>query len=180
MAERLITLEECLAAGFTNAAYMDLSKIELMPEIRGMCEDNRCGRYNKSWACPPACGTLEELRARVLTYDYGVLLQVTGHLEDSFDIETMNATEEASGRALDVLAGRIRPRLKALWAMRAGGCTRCEECTYPDKPCRFPDRLEPSMEACGLFVSRECERCGIPYYYGPNTMTYVAAVLVKE
>ncbi len=59
-----------------------------------------------------------------------------------------------------------------------GACTRCEKCTYPDKPCRFPDKMTSSMEALGMVVSDVCRDNGIPYYYGQGTITYVGCVLI--
>ncbi|ONI45248.1 hypothetical protein AN642_01710 [Epulopiscium sp. SCG-B10WGA-EpuloA2] len=71
---------------------------------------------------------------------------------------------------------------KTVLAMGAGGCNKCKTvgCTYPTSPCRFPEELNYSMEACGLFVSKECEKAGINYYYGPQTMTINATIFVKE
>jgi predicted metal-binding protein len=60
----------------------------------------------------------------------------------------------------------------------AGGCQNCEQCTCPDLPCRFPDKMIISMEAMGIFVSELCKLNDIPYYYGPNTLAYVACVLL--
>ena len=61
--------------------------------------------------------------------------------------------------------------------LSSGGCGICEKCTYPDAPCRFPDRAFPSMEACGLVVNDVCKASGIPYNYGPRTMTFTGCVL---
>ena len=58
----------------------------------------------------------------------------------------------------------------------AGGCRICPQCAYPD-PCRFPDKAMSSMEASGLFVTRVFKDNGVPYYYGPKTITYTACVL---
>jgi len=38
--------------------------------------------------------------------------------------------------------------------------------------------MTSSMEAMGLLVSEVCEAAGLPYYYGPNTLTYTGAVLL--
>ncbi len=178
--ERQITLQQCLDAGFTNAAYLDPQALEFLPEVRGMCEANRCGAYQTSWACPPACGTLEELAAKIRSFPYGILLQVTGRMEDDYDIDTIERTERDCKTALDRLAEQLRPQCRRIMPLTAGGCSRCPTCTYPDAPCRFPERMYPSLEACGLFVSRECERAGIPYYYGPQTMTFSAAILIED
>ena len=61
----------------------------------------------------------------------------------------------------------------------SGGCTVCPKCTCPDTPCRFPDLATPSMEAYGLVVSDVCRDSGLPYYYGPKTITYTACMLVN-
>ena len=61
--------------------------------------------------------------------------------------------------------------------MGAGTCTRCAACTYPDAPCRHPETLAPSMEACGLFVSDVCRSNALPYYYGDRKIAFICCVL---
>ena len=180
MADRRLTLEECKSVGFTNAAYIDPQKLELLPEVRDMCAVNSCGRYDKSWACPPACGSLEEQSKRLRGFSYGVLLQVTEQMEDDFDVEAMERAERLCKEGLHKLSDQMEGRFTKKLLLGAGTCTVCETCTYPDAPCRFPDKAFASLEACGLVVSKECERAGIPYYYGPKTITFTGAVLVTD
>lgn len=175
-----ISLQQCLDAGFTNAAYTDPKKMEFLQEVRAMCQANRCGRYGKSWSCPPACGTLEELQEKACTFGYGILLQVTRKMADNYDFETIQQAEQACKAALDRLVKMLQPICQRLLPLTAGSCQRCERCTYPDASCRYPDMMMVSMEACGLVVSRECARAGIPYYYGPQTITFTTAVLIDD
>jgi predicted metal-binding protein len=63
-------------------------------------------------------------------------------------------------------------------ALGAGKCEICETCTFPDKPCRFPDRMETSMEASGLLVSKVCTDNGLEYNYGTNKMAFTSCFLV--
>ena len=56
-------------------------------------------------------------------------------------------------------------------------CNRCKKCTYPDAPCRFPDKLYPSIEGFGFIVSELATQAGIKYNNGPNTVTFFGAVL---
>jgi predicted metal-binding protein len=72
----------------------------------------------------------------------------------------------------------LREEYPGFFPMGAGACTRCERCTYPGLPCRFPERTAPSMEACGLLVSRVCKDNGAPYYSGPDTVTFVSCILI--
>ncbi len=178
--QRTLTIKMATEVGFDHAGYADISKMEFLPEIREMCKDNRCGKYGKSWACPPACGTLHEIKNRILQYDYGMILQATEKMEDDYDWDAIQLAIRRCKDSLSTLSQRLRDMGKDIVAMGMDGCSRCSSCTYPDSPCRFPDELSPSMEACGLFVTAECERVGIRYNYGPQTMTINATIFIKE
>ena len=58
----------------------------------------------------------------------------------------------------------------------AGSCSLCEKCTYPDAPCRFPQKAKRSMEACGIDVVSLSKSCGINYTNGANTVTYFSVI----
>ena len=38
------------AAGFTHVVPLDISTIQLMPEVRDMCATNSCGAYGQKWS----------------------------------------------------------------------------------------------------------------------------------
>ncbi len=169
-----------LENGFTNAGPLDVSTLEFLPEVRDMCASDRCQMYGKNWACPPACGPLEEMRERVKQYSRGLLVQTVGQLEDSLDwdaIQETSAEHEKNFQRLWEVLGKQYP---GMLAMGAGTCTRCNPCAYVEgKPCRFPDRLMYSMEASGLFVSKVCTDNGMKYNHGPNTVAYTACFLLE-
>lgn len=171
-------LELAAECGFEHAGALNVAALEFNPAVRDMCAADRCRNYGRCWTCPPGCGTLEEISARAASYHRGVLLQSTGELEDDFDIETMMETERLQKERFKAFVDRVREEHPSCLPMSSGACTVCPVCTYPDAPCRFPHLAIPSMEACGLMVSRVCETSGLPYYYGPKTMTYTACVLV--
>ncbi|MEA5050456.1 MAG: DUF2284 domain-containing protein [Oscillospiraceae bacterium] len=166
------------ACGFTNWGKLDASTLEFLDDIRVMCTADRCRRYGKTWSCPPACGTLEEIRAKMAPYKEGILVQTVGSLEDEFDYDSMVAAEKAHKEHFDKLLRLLRPLYPNMVPMAAGSCTRCETCTYPDAPCRFPELMAPSMESYGLFVSQVCERNGLRYNYGKNTIAYTSCFLL--
>lgn len=167
---------------FSHWGFFPATELVFMPEVRDMCASGRCGKYGKCWTCPPACGTLEEARERVSAFSWGILLQSTGEMEDAFDAETLMETEDAQKARFEAFVTRLRSGFPAdaFYPMGAGGCSICTRCTYPDAPCRFPDRAIPSMEALGLMVNDVCKLASTPYYYGKNTITYTACVLFKE
>ncbi len=167
------------AAGFTNAGPLDAATIELKEEVRAMCSANGCRAYGKNWSCPPACGELEDLRQRFAQYSRGILVQTVGEVEDSMDFEGMMEAEAAHKAHFADLHEKLLETWPGLLALGAGTCTRCRECTYPDAPCRFPDKRVSSMEACGLVVMDTCKANGLGYYYGPQSIAYTSCFLLE-
>ena len=109
----------------------------------------------------------------------GLILQSTGELEDSFDFEGIMELGERHSAAFDKFADKVREMYPKALVLGDGACRRCKTCTYPDAPCRFPERQSSAMEAMGMLVSEVCQRNDIPYYYGPGTLTYVGCILVE-
>lgn len=174
--EELLTLAEEL--GFSHVGRLNVSALRFLPEVRDMCAADRCHNYGRCWTCPPHCGTLEEISARAARCTRGVLVQSTGQMEDDFDVECMLETERLQKERFQALTERVRQVEPTCLPMAAGACTICKTCTCPDAPCRFPDRAVPSMEAYGLVVSDVCRESGLPYYYGPGTITYTSCILL--
>lgn len=177
MTEILEVLELANENGFTRAAELDISSLHLNPEVRKMCEDNKCQMYDTNWACPPGCGTIAENEEKIKQYKHGVIVQTTGELEDSFDFEGMEMIKEKHNASFDKFVDELYKRKVKMLPLGDGCCSLCEKCTYPDDACRFPDRAFSSMEAFGILVSDLCKLNNMDYYYGPNTLTYVGCIL---
>lgn len=177
-----MTVQECLELageiGFSHAGELKVEALRFLPEVREMCAADRCHNYGKCWTCPPGCGTLEEISRKAAGYRHGVLVQSAGEMEDDFDVECMMETEQRQKERFAALVERVRAALPGCLPMASGACQICGECTYPNEPCRFPDRAIPSMEAYGLVVSEICQQSGLPYYYGPKTITYTSCILL--
>ena len=168
--------EDC---GFTCWGELDVSTLEFKQEVRDMCKVNTCGMWDKSWGCPPACGSLEEMRAKVEGYKRGILVQTVGQMEDSFDWEVIQETAEAQGKSFNKMWDALEKDYPNLMAMGTGACKNCEKCTYPDEPCRFPKRLAASMEGCGLVVNEVVTANGMKYNHGPDTICYSGCFLLE-
>ena len=147
-----------LEMGFTEAAPLDPATLRPLESVRAYCAEEKCGYYGKSWACPPACGSLED--------------------ESSFD-EIIAVSRRHKTRHY-AFAEKMQAALPRVLALGSGGCSLCETCTYPDAPCRHPDRMVSSLEACGLQVADVCRDCGIAYHYSGKTITLASACLFEE
>ena len=168
-----------LEIGFDHAGPLDPQTIELKQEVRDMCAGGSCSQYNKRWSCPPGCGTLEESRELLKGYTHGILVQSVAELEDAFDAETMMETELLHKERFTGMKDRLLEMKAEVLPIGAGCCTVCAKCTYPDSPCRLPEKKVFSMEALGLLVLEVCKANGMDYFYGPNTIAYTSCFLLK-
>ena len=179
----MLHYEELIAqgkrVGFTHVAPLKTSTMQLRPEVRQMCESNTCGKYGANWSCPPGCGSLEECQRRIDSYTEGILVQTVGQLEDEMDGEGMIETEKRHKEGFLRFFEELRQQYDEVLAIGAGCCTQCAQCTYPNMPCRFPERRVSSMEAYGMLVLQVCKDNGLPYYYGPCTIAYTSCFLLK-
>ncbi len=167
--------------GYTSIGELEISMILFDETLRDMCLANSCGKSGTNWCCPPGCGEYSELKEMVLTYKKGILLQKVYDIEDSFDIEGMMAAAKDFSRINTQLNIYIREKntLDEMRLLTAGGCEICEECTYPEKPCRHPDETFISIEACCINANELCESTRISYINGQNTVSYLALLLYK-
>ena len=166
------------ACGFECVGTTDASNLRVHKEVRDMCAAGKCHMYGKTWACPPGCGTIEDYQQLINQSSTCIVVQSFGDLEDEFDFETMMELEHLQKERFMQLVGMVREQGIAATFLSAGACTVCKECTYPDAPCRLPDRRLTSMEAAGLVVSDVCTSADIPYNHGKNTIAYTCCVLV--
>ena len=163
--------------GFEHCTVFDPAQLDFRQDVRDMCNADKCSHFGKNWACPPACGDVAESVRKAQGYKRAVMMQTTAFMEDSFDVETMMQAaadhKERFAKAVELM----RSLYPGCLPMGTGGCNICGKCTYPDAPCRFPEKSFPSMEGYGLYVAAECKKAGLEYNYGPGSLTYTACIL---
>ena len=172
-------VEQAVAFGFSHAAVLNAGTLTLRTEARDMCAAGRCKSYDKSWACPPACGALEDIARMIAGYSTGLIVQTTAELEDDFDYESMQRAAQQQKEHFVAYREVLRQKWPGLMALGSGGCRLCPQCSWPDAPCRRPDEAIMSMEAAGLIVSDVCRANDIDYYYGKGTLTYTSCYLLE-
>lgn len=171
-----------LKMGAQHAAVVPMEKVRFEKAFREMCASNACGMYGKSWMCPPYVGEPEELIARAKSYQYILVYQTIGELEDSYDFEGMME----AGQKMNDLTQRVRDELKDeigkdSLLLGSGGCRLCPVCAKrEEQTCRFPEKALASLEAYCISVSDLASAGGMKYINGPDTVTYFGAVLFND
>lgn len=175
--EELIQL--ALAAGAKKATVIRADKIVVSSVFRDICASNSCGKYGKSWACPPDIGAIDELMERLKSYSYGLLYQTIYDIEDSFDIEGMGRAGMRHALVSQSLNDAIKPLLSNYLHLSCGGCHLCPRCAKMDNlPYRMPEKVLPPMEGYGIDVYNTTKPTELKYINGQNTVTFFGIVLL--
>ncbi|NLM53126.1 MAG: DUF2284 domain-containing protein [Firmicutes bacterium] len=165
---------------FPLGKEIPFTSVEFKEEVRKLCEQNTCGKYDKCWTCPPAIGSLEANIKQFKQYSHFLLFYHVYELENSFDWKGMME----GGKDFTTRLLKLKKELATsgdFLLLGAGGCNLCERCTYPEgKPCRRPDDAIISLEAYGIDVMGLMKTNGLKYNNGPNTMTLIGGVLYKD
>ena len=163
-----------------QSGFVDIPSVNFHSDYREICRQNTCRSYGTSWACPPGVGTEEECIARFRSYDRMILFSRAYQLEDSFDFEGIAEGGADFRSRVEQLAQQADKYLPRYLMMANGGCRRCEKCTYPDSPCRFPDQVFHSMSGYMFTVSAVANLAGLKYNNGPDTVTFFGAILFHD
>ncbi len=171
----LTVLEQQLAQlPLYTYAYIDPKKLEFSERVRYICAQD-CAMYGKSWACPPAVGTVEQCRAHCLRYEHCLLISSVTEVADISDLAETLATRAPH----EALTDRVRALLCAQgvtpFVLSTEACAICERCAYMDgAPCRFPNKMHPCVESQGINIVPVLEENGLEFQFGDNIVTWVS------
>ena len=173
----MIGERELKEIGIHQYGVISPAEIVFDQEIRAICEQNSCRQYGKTWACPPAVGTVAQCRERCLGYGEALVFNAVYPLADSFDYAGMAAGHRNFKALCDRLYALASGQFPRFLLLSNEGCVRCSHCTYPEGGCRMPEMLFPSIEGFGIQVAALAAAAGIGYNNGPHTVTYFGMLL---
>lgn len=159
-------------------AFIHTDELVFSDRIRYICE-NECTMYNTTWACPPAVGTVEECKARVMGFSEGLLFGTIVEVSDIANLEETLQTRRPHEEITRQIHEIIKTRSKHTMALSTEACTHCKKCAYPDGPCRFPEKMYPCVESHGIVVSDIAEKYGIDFLAGGNIVTWFSLILYE-
>lgn len=166
--KKLIDL--ALSIGFADAAVIDTKELVFIPAFRTLCEENQCGKYGANYACPPDCGTIGEMKQRVLRWQKALVMQTMWDIEDPLDSIQIKPAKTQHNQMTRRLIDKIdEPGLM----IGASGCSLCTPCALTKgEPCRFPKLQYSCMSAYCIFVKDMTDRCHMDYDCAPGITTF--------
>ena len=152
--------------------FFDPKELDFTDRIRWICQ-HECPMYNKSWACPPAVGTVTYCKAKCRKYENALMISTITEVEDIANIEETLATRPEH----EAVTNQVRDILRELGAepyvLSTESCTLCERCAWLDgKPCIHPDKMHPCVESHGINILPLIDDLGLTFQYGENVVTW--------
>ena len=169
--------QQLSALPLAQYGWIETAELEFSERIRRVCEQE-CPMYSKTWACPPAVGTVEECRARCLSYPHALYLTTLTEVSDIANLEETLATRAPHEAITREALAILKPHVKDVMVLSTEACAICEHCAYPGAPCRHPELMFPCVESHGIIVTALAEKEGIEFY-GGNLVTWFSLILFK-
>jgi len=165
---------------FKEHKEFDVNSIRFDQAVRNICKQNACGQYGKNYMCPPAIKDIKEWEEEILSYKNAVIVTKVYQTKNKFDMKSMFEGIADFQKILIRLKEDLADEFpeKRVLLLGAGSCFLCKKCAYTDgEPCRFPEKVFPSVEACGVDVMSLSKSAGVRYNNGENTVTFIGVVL---
>ena len=96
-------------SGFTDAAFLPVRELVVVPEYRRFCEQNLCGNYGVLPVCPPMSGTVEEMTAVMQRYKTALVLMIETTPFDYRD----TAEQKTAKKHQNVLTEQLMAKMQA-------------------------------------------------------------------
>ncbi len=160
-----------LSLGFTSACMLETKELVFNPDFRKDCEENYCGNYGKNYTCPPSCGSVDSMRARLLRCPHALMLVSVWDL-DWRNGERLRAVRKQHNEwAARLMADFPQP---GGWQYAgASGCLLCDPCGEAlGLPCRFPEQRYSCLSAYCVDVRALAERCGVEYFRKDGRLSF--------
>ncbi|UOO37289.1 DUF2284 domain-containing protein [Oscillospiraceae bacterium CM] len=155
-------------------AFLKPEELVYSDKVRFICETT-CPRYGKSWACPPVIPSVETCMDAFKAYEHVFLFSTVAEVSDSMNNDICLVAKRDHEKVTLDLRRAFRDRFGEVLALSTG-CRICDDCTYPDGPCRFPDERLSSVESHGVLIMETASSLGISYDCGNNIVTYFSLI----
>ncbi|HIZ65609.1 MAG TPA: DUF2284 domain-containing protein [Candidatus Blautia pullicola] len=159
-------------------AFFSPKDIDFSYRVRWICE-NECERYNTTWACPPAVGTVEECRKRCLEYKECFLYSTVAEVSDVINFQETLSTRREHEEITASIEDFIRQQGSTCMALSTESCDICQECAFPQGSCRFPKRMHPCVESHGIVVYELTEKFGLDFTLSPTQILWFGLIFIK-
>lgn len=162
--------DKILSFGFDTVCDIPTESLIFDNELRKFCKQNLCGNYCRNYACPPICGTPDEMRRNVMKYKNTAVFHKRIQIAENCDLDKMQEdVRKCMYEAVDFLKGNGIEGI----ASAPGPCRLCKECgAVKGTECRHPDKIMSCISAYCINAKEMAETCGIEYDGGGKAVNF--------
>lgn len=157
--------------------FIKTADLMFSDKARYICE-TECPMYGTTWACPPGVGTVDECRERCMQYENALLITTITEVNDIANMEETLSTRADHEDIARQVRALVNEYANETFVLSTEACTHCGKCTYPNAPCRHPDKMFPCIESHGIIVTDLAEKYEIPFISG-NLVTWFSIIFYK-
>lgn len=163
-------MELARESGF-RAAMIPTKEIVIDGSFRKYCEDNLCGKYNANYSCPPDCGTVEEVKDRLVSGNRALVLQTIWEIDGYENKQTILDSKKAHNAAILRFTDKLRQAGIEGFCLGYGGCPLCDPCKrVTNEPCTHPEKKISCMSAYCIDVAKLAEKCNLEFAWVPEKL----------
>lgn len=171
-------IQAALKEGLLHASLIPTGDVPFEEGFRVYCEENLCGQYGVNYSCPPACGSFAQMRARVLSKTWALVVQSVWDIPDYTDKEAIRQAKFMHNSAMRRVITQMKAAGESCIMAGASGCTLCTPCAMGrGEPCQFPDQRYSCLSAYCVFVKELADRCGMEYNCGAGKVAFFGMIL---
>ncbi|MDR0309211.1 MAG: DUF2284 domain-containing protein [Candidatus Methanoplasma sp.] len=151
-----------------------------MKKCRDLCAQNLCGAFDITWGCPPGVGAEDECLDLVSGFPKAAVLMKRF---ENINFDDIGHVEKLGAKHQDVcrmFGCALREEGYRALPLSDGGCRYCEECSYPDEPCVFPDQKVASISAFGILMDEYMGSQNIDFAFEDGAMTLYGLILYDK
>lgn len=168
------------AEGF-HAALLTPEQVPVNPKFRAFCEENLCGNYNANYACPPACGTVEELHQKLLAEDQILIIQTIWPIDGYENKTAVRKAKETHNGMVFRLKSKIEQQGYIGFCAGYNGCPLCNPCKQKkNQPCAHPDQKLSCMSAYCIDVAELAKRCNLTFEWTPKQLHLFGMIALHQ
>ncbi len=165
--------ELSLSEGFYQAEIISTDRIVFDASFRPYCEENLCGQYGINHSCPPACGTPEEMKQRVLAHKKALVVCTRWEIEDFSQTERIKEVKTSHNNAMFRVIKKMREQGHNGLMIGSSGCTLCKPCKLGlGEKCNHPELMYSCMSAYCIYVKKLAEECNMNYDYKDGILPF--------
>lgn len=153
---------------------LDTKDLIFSDKVRYICE-KECEHYGCSWACPPAIGSIKDCMAQCQSYSHVCLFSTVAEVPDVLNFSACLKARKDHEELTLLLREKFQEHFGNVLALSTG-CMVCETCSYPDAPCRHPEKRLSTIESHGILIMQTAESMGICYDCGNDMVTYFSLI----